>query len=68
VVFTEENKTLLEILRRKQIATGNGDKKSVNEEASTSFDPLGNTATYAHSTNGTGNIHALISISTTRPP
>jgi hypothetical protein len=40
----------------------------VNEEASTSSFPWGNTATYAHSTEGIGNPHAFASISTTRSP
>ena len=39
VVFTKEDKMLFEILRRKHIAAGNGDKKSVTEEASTSSFP-----------------------------
>jgi Zinc knuckle len=39
VVFTEDDKMLFEILRRKHIAAGNGDKKSVTEEASTSSFP-----------------------------
>jgi hypothetical protein len=56
---------LFEILRRKHI-TGDGDKKSVSEEASTSSFPYGNTATYAHSTKGTDNTHALVSISIVR--
>jgi hypothetical protein len=66
VVFTEEDKILFEILRRKQIAASDGDKKNVSEEASTSSFLLGNTATYAHSTKGTDNTHALASISTVR--
>jgi hypothetical protein len=68
VVFTVEDKMLFEILRRKPIAAVNGDKKSVSEEASTSSFSWGNTATYAHSTKGIDNTHALASISTIRSP
>jgi hypothetical protein len=68
VVFIEEDKMFFEILRRKHIATGNGDKKRVSEEASTSSFLWGNTATYAHSTKGTDKTHALASISTVRSP
>ena len=66
MVFTEEDQALLEILKKKQKAAGDGDKKSVIEDAS--FLSMGNTATYARSTEGTGNTHALASISTTRSP
>jgi hypothetical protein len=55
VVFTEEDKISFEILRRKKIAAGNGDKKSVSKETSTSSFPWGNTATYVHPTKGTDN-------------
>jgi Integrase core domain/GAG-pre-integrase domain len=68
VVFIEEDKMLFEIFRRKQIAAGNGDKKSVSEEGTTSSFPWGNIATYAHSTKGIDNTHALASISTIRSP
>jgi hypothetical protein len=37
VVFTKEDTILFEILKRKQIAVCDGDKKSVSEEASISF-------------------------------
>jgi GAG-pre-integrase domain len=66
VVFTEEDKMLIEILRRKQITAGNGDKKSVSEEASISSFPWGNTTPYAHSTKDIDNTHALASISIIR--
>ncbi|KAJ4737614.1 Transposon Ty1-H Gag-Pol polyprotein [Rhynchospora pubera] len=68
VVFTEEDQALLDVLSRKQKAASNGDKKSVTEDASTSFLPRGNIATYAHSTQGTSNTHALASLSTNRSP
>jgi hypothetical protein len=68
VVFTEEDKIFFEILRRKQIAAGNRDKKSVSEETSTLSFPWDNTATYAHSTKDIDNTHALASISTIRSP
>jgi hypothetical protein len=68
VVFTKEDEMLFEILRRKQITAGNGDKKSVSEEASTSSFPWSNAATYAHSTKGIDSTHAFASISTIRSP
>ncbi|XP_020263960.1 uncharacterized protein LOC109839912 isoform X2 [Asparagus officinalis] len=54
VVFTEEDQALLEVLRRKQRAAGDGDKKSGTEETSILFFPRGNTTTYAHPIKGEG--------------
>ena len=67
--FTEEEHELFEMLKRKQRIAGDGGKKAMTDETST-YDPKGNFATFAHSATGThsatGIAHALASIPPTR--
>lgn len=66
VVFTDEDHEFLEMLKHK--AAGDGDKKSVIDNAFTSLSSGGNTTSYAHSAKGTRDTHALAFISTLRSP
>ena len=64
VSFTEEDHELLEMLRRKKLASDVG-KKATSDGASTFSSFRGNFATYAQSDKGTLDTRALASISTT---